>query len=491
MKSDGCNYRQVIVLSLATILLLSAQAIAAGADSVADPASGSGRKGFVAVAKKTVPAVVSIKVEKTHEIGPNMQEYDLNDPFDFFDRFFGNGFQGQMRRPRARRFAPQQQFKQEGQGSGFLITKDGYILTNHHVVDGADKVTVRLRDGREFTAKLIGSDSKSEVALVKIDADNLPFLTLGDSSKLETGEWVIAVGNPFGLAETLTVGVVSATGRSGMGIADYEDMIQTDAAINPGNSGGPLLDIDGKVVGINTAIFSRDGGYMGIGFATPINMAKAIKDQLVKTGEVVRGYLGVAIQDLKGELAERFNLKEGTGILVTEVTSDSPAGKAGIKEEDVILKIDGDSVDNVSSFRNRIASSAPGTSVSLTILRNGVQKTFSVNTGTLPEDFVRSGGSTEEATDRLGLSVQELTGELASQMGYTAGEGVLVTNVDPSALAASNGIESGDLITSVNRKPVKTVEDFNKAMAGFGKSKSVLLRIKNEKGTRFVVVSAK
>ncbi|MEI6808736.1 MAG: DegQ family serine endoprotease [bacterium] len=494
MKLTSSRFSCSFTSGLAAVLILSSQAFAAKAEETADPASGSGRKGFVAVAKKAVPCVVSISVEKTvaGSAGmPGAQEFEFNDPMDFFERFFGGQIPGQPRRQQQqRRFAQPRQFKQQGQGSGFIITKDGYILTNHHVVGDADKITVKLRDGRELTAKRIGSDSKSEVALIKIDADNLPFLELGDSAKLEIGEWVIAVGNPFGLAETLTVGVVSAKGRSGMGIADYEDMIQTDAAINPGNSGGPLMDIDGKVVGINTAIFSRDGGYMGIGFATPINMAKAIKDQLLKSGKVIRGFLGIGIQDLKGELAERFNLKEGTGILVTDVMKGSPAEKSDLKEEDVILKIDGDEVESSAAFRNRISSLSPGTTVSLTILRDGAKKTVKAVCGTLPHDLA-AGTTADDDISSLGLSVQELTGELAAHLGYAGGNGVVVSNVDPSGLAAESGIETGDLITSVNRKSVKSVEEFNNALADFAKAKAILLRVKNGKGTRFVVISTK
>ncbi|MEI6970593.1 MAG: DegQ family serine endoprotease [bacterium] len=482
---------KILAAATAAAILLPAWGLAQAADGAADPASGFGRKGFATVAKKAVDAVVSIRVERMLKGGLAVQESDLNDPFEFFDRFFGNRFQAPQHRQQTPRFGAPRQFKQQGQGSGFIITKDGYILTNHHVVGDADKIVVRLRDGREFTAKRIGTDKKSEVALVKIDCDDLPFLALGDSSKLEIGEWVIAVGNPFGLAETLTVGVVSAKGRSGMGIADYEDMIQTDAAINPGNSGGPLLDIDGKVIGINTAIFSRDGCYMGIGFATPINMARAIKDQLLTSGRVVRGYLGIAIQDFNSELAEQFGAKDQTGILVTEVARSSPAEKAGLQEEDVILKLDDNDVESVGAFRNTIASATPGTAVALTILRDGTRKAIKAVCGTLPDDSTVPALHGEESAGSLGLSIRELTHDIATRLGDSTGEGVLVNSVDPSGLAAANGIEAGDLIASVNRKPVRTVDDFKAAIADFGSSKSALLKVKNDKGTRFVVISAK
>jgi serine protease Do len=279
--------------------------------------------GFTRVAKRTLPAVVFIQVEKNVERGRGPGEF--NNPFDlfndeFFHRFFGERFHRQPR-----------QYKQRGLGSGFIVSHDGYILTNHHVVGDAEHIMVKLADGREVKAKLVGTDPKSDVAVIKIKGDDLPVLPLGDSDTLEVGEWVVAIGNPFGLTHTITVGVVSAKGRSGMGIEDYEDFIQTDAAINPGNSGGPLINLQGKVIGINTAIYSRSGGYMGIGFAIPINMVKAIEQQLIASGKVTRGYLGINIQDLSEDLANSFGLKTTKGVLVADVVENSPAAKGGLK----------------------------------------------------------------------------------------------------------------------------------------------------------------
>jgi len=275
-------------------------------------------------------------------------------------------------------------FQQRGQGSGFIISKDGYILINNHVVGDADLIKVKLSDGREFKAKVIGTDPQSDVAVIKIDATNLPVLRLGDSDKLEVGEWVIAIGNPFGLSQTVTVGVVSAKGRSRIGINDYEDFIQTDAAINPGNSGGPLVNIHGEAVGMNTAIFSRSGGYMGIGFAIPINMAKAIKDQLLKKGKVTRGWLGVVIQDIDEELAKSFGLEKTEGVLIAEVSEGSPAEKAGLKQGDIILRLNGKKVDDLGELRNKIALTAPGTKVKLEVLRENKRRTIQVTIGEQP-----------------------------------------------------------------------------------------------------------
>src|SRR5215471_2208430 len=329
------------------------------------PATSTARElstAFRSVAHQAVPSVVFITVEKTVESG---NPGALNNPFgglgeDFLERFFGRRFpEGQ--RPHER---------QQGAGSGFIISADGQILTNYHVVGDADRVTVKLNDGREFTAKTIGTDQPSDIAVIKIEAHDLPVLRLGDSDAMEVGDWVIAAGNPFGLTESITVGVVSAKGRSRLGIADFEDFIQTDAAINPGNSGGPLINLQGEAIGVNTAIASRSGGYMGIGFAIPINMVKAIKEQLVTQGKVVRGYLGVRIQELTRALAESLNIEATEGILLADVSPRSPAAKAGLKRGDVILSFNGHAVQDPGQLRNTVAMTAPGTKVPLQILRD-------------------------------------------------------------------------------------------------------------------------
>jgi serine protease Do len=428
---------------------------------------------FRSVAKKVSPAVVFIQVEK-EVAGPNgIEPFPFGSPFDdeFFRRFFGDAppfnFKSPNNTPRKRRAV--------GQGSGFLISADGFILTNNHVVGEADKVKVQLQNGREYEARIIGADSPTDLAVIKIEEKGLPYLHLGDSSRLEVGDWVLAVGNPFGLSHTLTAGIVSAKGRSGMGINDYEDFIQTDAAINPGNSGGPLVNLDGEVVGINTAIFSRSGGYMGIGFAIPINMAKQVRTQLVEHGQVTRGRIGAYIQDLTRELAASFGLKDATeGIVITQVVEDSPAEQAGLKQGDVILKIDGKTVDKVDNFRNRIALTAPGTKIKLTILRDGKRRDVTVTVGKLEGDEQEQAAATGQVP-KMGLSLQRLTPELAERFGYEGESGVLVTAVEPGSLAARTGIEQGDLIREIDRQAVSTPEQARKLLEAKGKDTRLLL----------------
>ena len=391
-------------------------------------------KAFSSVVRKAGPAVVYIGVEKTNRNFTGQGRSDMfNDPF--FEHFFGKKFD-RFRQPES------DPFKQHGSGSGFIISEEGLILTNNHVVDDADTIRVRLGDKREFTASVVGTDPQSDVALIKIDGKNLPTLPLGDSDKLEVGEWVIAIGSPFELSQTVTVGVVSAKGRSRMGINDYENFIQTDAAINPGNSGGPLLNIHGKVVGINTAIFSRSGGYMGIGFAIPVNMAKSVEKQLRSKGKVTRGWLGVAIQDMNEELARSFDVQEAEGILVAEVTKKSPAEKAGLRQGDILLALNGDRLADVTDLRNRIAMTAPGSRITLRIIREGRRKDISVTIAEQPADFsqvtrVYTKKAHSSLLDNMGLTVQELTPELARQFGYEKGQGVLITQIAPNSPADS------------------------------------------------------
>jgi len=431
-------------------------------------------KAFSSVAKKAVPAVVFIKVEKSVEtgsmVGPG-SPFENNDPFGFF----------RDREPRMPR-----EHRQMGQGSGFIISDDGYIVTNNHVVGDADVITVKLNDGREFTARKIGSDEKSDVAVIKIDGENLPTLPLGNSDALEVGEWVIAIGNPFGLAETLTFGIVSAKGRSTVGINDYEDFIQTDAAINPGNSGGPLINLEGQAIGINTAIFSSSGGSVGIGFAIPINMAKNIKDQLVKDGKVTRGQLGVMIGELTKDLADYFGVDSTKGVLVSEVLKDSPAEKAGLKAGDIILKIDGHDVQDTGQLRNTVAMVAPGTKVQLLVYRDGKEKTVTVSVGELSDNVANNAVS--ELPKKLGLTVQDLTEDMRQYYGLRSDEGVVVSGVDSDSRAYMAGIRPGTIILSVNQKQVNSVEEFNKVLRESVETRKVLLLVKEQRYTRFVVL---
>ena len=442
------------------------------------------RKGFSTVAAKARPAVVFIQVEKQVPMGA----YPFfNNPYEFFGEGFFERFGGQGRQNRRQ---PQQMFKQMGQGSGFLISKDGYILTNTHVVGDVDKITVRLADGREFVAKRIGADSKTEVALIKIEGADFPSLAIGDPAKLEIGEWCIAIGNPFGLKETLTVGVVSAKGRNNIGITDYEDFIQTDAAINPGNSGGPLLNIDGEVVGINTAIYSRSGGYMGIGFAVPIDMAMQIKEQLATKGKVTRGFIGIAMNpgEVSQQMAESFGRKEAGGVLVADVTADSPAEKAGLKSGDIIVELNGKKVDDNLTFRKTIANMAPGSVIKLGVFREGKQRAINVTVGQFPdEQESRSGaaGDAESITSKIGLDVQDLDADLAGRLGYDGQKGVVITEVQSGSLAEEAGLKSGMLIVEVNRKDVANVRQFEAELRKV-KRDNLLLRVKADGRTVFV-----
>ncbi len=477
MKTE--NIKRIIYVFIALIISLNTTAVAIAVENSGLLTLQETSGAFSNVAEKAIPAVVFIKVEKTVNAPSFGMPFEFNGPFgdDFFDRFF-------------RRQQPEEnprKYHQIAQGSGCIISPDGYILTNHHVVSDVEKITVKLHDGQELEAKVIGSDEKSDVAVLKIDGKNLPVLPIGDSDKLKIGEWVVAIGNPFGLTATVTVGVVSAVGRSNVHIADYEDFIQTDAAINPGNSGGPLLNLDGQVIGINTAIFSQSGGYMGIGFAIPINMAMNIEEQLLKTGKVTRGQLGIIIQELSKDLADSFNLKSTKGVLVADVLSDSPAEKAGLKSGDIILKLNGEDITDIGSFRNKISTMTPGTKVKLLVMRDGKEQEITVKVGELSGTTARMEPS--DISKKLGLQVQDLTEESARLYGITATKGVIITAVAAYSPAYMNGIKPGDIILSVNRKPIGSVLEFNKALKEASQDKKVLLLLKEDKYTRFVVLS--
>lgn len=439
-------------------------------------------KAFRSVAKQVGPAVVYIQVEKEVK-----QQSIADNPFsghplgdEFFRRFFGQPQQQEPQKKTPKR-------RESGQGSGFLISADGYIMTNNHVVGDADKVTVQLLDGREYDAEIVGTDPPTDVAIIKIDADEkLPFLQLGNSDQLEVGDWVLAFGNPFGLSHTLTAGIVSAKGRSGIGLTDYENFIQTDAAINPGNSGGPLINLDAEVVGMNTAIFSRSGGYMGIGFAIPINMAKDIHQQLVKHGGVTRGRLGVLIQDLTKDLAESFDIDQREGILIAQVMEDSPAEKAGFKQGDVILKLNGNKVDKVAKFRNRIAMTRPGTGVDFLVLRDGKKKKIKAAIGTMETDDDGQPVSSDKLP-KLGMRLQKLTHDLAEQFGYKDARGVLVAEVEAGSIAAQAGIKRGSLIEEVNRTEVETPDQVKKLIKD-SKKKTVLLLVRQGDASRYLAL---
>ncbi|AKJ64022.1 DegQ family serine endoprotease [Kiritimatiella glycovorans] len=459
---------------LMTLCLAAPTAISAPAESP-DLLRETGAA-FSRIAEDAVDAVVFVQAERTVEV--NMPQFP--EPFEFFFRSPFEGRGGPQQQPRSR------EYRQRGQGSGFIITEDGYILTNSHVVKDAESITVTMRDGSELEAELIGADTKTEVALIKVDGKDLPVLELGDSDAIRIGEWVLAVGSPFGLTETVTAGIVSAKGRSNMGITDYEYFIQTDAAINPGNSGGPLLNIDGEVVGINTAIYSRSGGYMGIGFAVPINMAKIVKQQLIEEGEVTRSYLGVYIQPVDETLAESFGLDEARGILISQVEEGSAADEAGLEQGDIILEFNGRSVEDMGSFRNEVATTPPGTTIELRINRDGRMKKVKATLQRLEEEEMAA-ADTEQMVEDLGIAVTELTPEMAEELGYEdLGRGVVVERVAQGSRAWRHGIRRGHLILEVNRQPVEGVGDFKKALRQSEESGLVLLLVRGPRGTRYV-----
>ena len=412
---------------------------------------GNFANGFSAVIKPALPAVVNIRTSKIVKPQANQMSPMFNDPM--FRQFFGDQF-GQGGKPHAER--------EQALGSGVIITPDGTILTNNHVIDGATDIKVQLSDKREFVAKLVGADPKSDVAVLKIEGKDLPTLPLGDSSQLNVGDLIFAIGDPFGVGETATMGIVSATGRSQLGIEDYEDFIQTDAAINPGNSGGALIDAHGDLVGINTAILSHggSGGNEGVGFAIPMSMAKPVMDQILAHGKVIRGYLGVHIQDFSPELAKSFNFNQSGGVLIGDVSANTPAANAGLKKGDVIVKLNGQAESDSNDLRNTISQMSPGTQVKLDIWRDGKVQPFTVTLGELPKDKETTESSDDSSSGEIqGIDVQDLTPEISQQLNLPSGtHGVVVTSVDPASAAAAAGINRGDLIQEINHKPVQAVD---------------------------------
>jgi len=437
---------------------------------------------FEAVAKAVTPSVVSIRSVKRIK---TRQMRRIPDPFfDPFRDFFGDDF--------ADRFFPFNNpdgFSQQGLGTGVIVDNKGHILTNNHVVGDADEVSVRLPNQQTYKAQVVGTDPRTDLAVIKIKADGLAPVKLGDSDELKIGEWVVAAGNPFGLENTITAGIVSAKGRSIMGGGQYEDFIQTDAAINPGNSGGPLVNLKAEVVGINTAIFSRSGGYMGIGFAIPINMARQVMDSLITKGKVVRGWLGVGIQNLTEDLSKSFQYEGTEGALVGHVEKDGPADKAGLKQGDIIVKLNGEKIRNINQLRNAVAALTPGQKVDVEILRNGNYETVRVKVGELPAQEGSEAKVTEQVAD-LGMTVGNLSDELAQRLGVRKGGGVVVRSVTPGGLAAEAGIQPRDIIISVNGERVKSVSQFNDAVAKGDLKKGIRLVVQSEGMERFVFLKA-
>ncbi len=440
---------------------------------------------FAPIVDKDLPAVVNISSSKIVRM-TGADEPFFMDPF--FRQFFGDNFGRQFR-------APQQ--RERGLGSGVIVKSDGYILTNNHVIEGANEITVTLLDKRSFKAKTIGTDPKTDIGVLKIDATGLPTLPLGDSSKVRVGDLVLAMGQPFGLSHTVTMGIVSAKGRTERDGLDlnpqgYEDFIQTDAAINPGNSGGALVDMHGDLIGINTAILSGGGGgNQGIGFAVPVNMARAVMDQLIAHGKVSRGYLGVQIQEITPPMAKSFQLTDTRGALVAEVEPNTPAAAAGIQRGDIIREMDGQPVENSTQLRLRISMMPPGTIVHLKLLRDGVEKAVTVKLGEVPGDQARasSGGGSGSGSNALdGVSVQDLDYQTLRQLQLPGStKGVVVTDVADGSPAADNGLRPGDVIQEVDHTPISNTNDFNRAIRRAA-GRTVLLLINRGGTTSYIAI---
>jgi Do/DeqQ family serine protease len=456
------------------------------APSTATAATAAAQNSYADVVARVAPAVVTVRSERR---GRAAQQHPfMDDPM--FREFFGQRMPNSPQTPR----------REEGLGSGVIVTGDGYILTNHHVVDGADEIRVEMTDRRVLTAKIVGTDPPSDLAVLKVEATNLPVLPLGDSDKVRVGDIALAVGNPLGIGQTVTSGIISAKERttSGVGDGSFANFIQTDAPINRGNSGGALVNTSGELIGINSQILSPTGGSIGIGFAIPSNMAKGVMDQLVKGGKVRRGQLGIQIQEVTSDIAASLDLKEVRGVIIGAVTPGSAGERAGLKQGDVITSVNGAAVNDVNALRNRIASTAPGTDVTLTVVREGREQQVRATLGEFTQT-ARSGdeqGDSDsgngngagESTGRLGIRVQPITPELASELQLQSGaQGVVVAEVDPAGPAADAGLQRGDVIVQVNRQPVRTGAGLNEAVGRSG-TRPVLLLVNRRGTTVFLTV---
>lgn len=437
----------------------------------------SGLPSFADIVKKETPAVVNISTKMKIQSRGHRGKIHPNDPFrdffgdDFFEKFFGPNL-------------PQREEEIKSLGSGFIISKDGYILTNNHVVENADEIIVKLFDEREFKADIIGTDSKTDVALIKIkDHDDLPVVDLGNSDTMEVGEWVLAIGNPFGVGQTVTAGIVSAKGRS-IGAGPYDDFIQTDASINPGNSGGPLFNINGEVVGINTAIYSTSGGSVGIGFAIPINLVKGFLPDLKGEGKVTRGWLGVMIQPLTKELAESFGLPSDDGALVSNVIEESPAEKGGIKQGDVIIEFNGEKIGKVKELPVVVASTPPGKKVKVKVMREGKKVTLKIKIDKLDDEVGKGGNQTK----KMGITVQKITPELARKLGRDNENGVLVSKVKRGGPAFKGGIKRGDVIIQINKKEIKDIGDYRTVVNSLKSGETTLILLRRGSSTLYATI---
>ncbi|MDD3626848.1 MAG: Do family serine endopeptidase [bacterium] len=428
-------------------------------------------KVFVEVAAEVKPAVVNINTETT--ISGNLPSNSDDPYFDFY-------------------FNPNQPRKSQGLGSGFIINNEGLILTNYHVIQDAKTISVRLSDQREFEAKLIGSDEQSDVALIKIEGENLPVAKLGDSDKVQVGEWVIAVGSPFSFEFTVTAGIISAMKRSGVTGARFENYIQTDAAINPGNSGGPLVNLNGEVIGINTAIVSRSGGFQGLGFAIPINFVKAIIPQLQDYGEVKHGVIGVAVQPLDKDLAKKYNIPENNGVIISEVYKDSPAEKEGLVKGDIILEVNSRKIDSVNSFIFEIGMILIGAKAEMKVFHEGQEKQVSVEVAPAESVIFQEAGKDSVTDKELGLTVSNITETLAKQYKISPGiKGVVIIELKSNSVAGKSELKEGNIITEINRKKINNVEDYKKEISKANIKNGILFLINKDNSSEYIILEQK